>query len=89
MMRFQRSLLLLMLVAGASNGLAADALTMRAAVAGAGTVRVQTLIRPSAAADEVLVKVHFAGVNPADWKDASEVSNTAGIPGLDGSGGCR
>jgi hypothetical protein len=77
-------LLLTLLAATASNRGAADGATMQAAVAGAGTVRVQTLARPAVAAGQVLVKLRFAGVNPADWKDAP--ARAAAIPGLDGSG---
>ncbi len=93
-MRIQYPCCLLMLLAGAATCPAAD-LSMQAAVVGRGTVRVQTLVRPAAAAGEVLIKVDFAGVNPADWKDASGHSedpdmagaaNAAGVPGLEGSG---
>jgi NADPH:quinone reductase-like Zn-dependent oxidoreductase len=77
-------LLLTLLAATASNRGAADGAAMQAAVAGAGTVRVQTLARPAVAAGQVLVKLRFAGVNPADWKDAP--ARAAAIPGLDGSG---
>jgi len=73
-----------MFIAGAGNGVAAGGLTMQAAVVRASTLHVQTLARPSPAAGEVLVKLRFAGINPADWQDAS--AHAAGIPGLDGSG---
>jgi NADPH:quinone reductase-like Zn-dependent oxidoreductase len=48
---------------------------MRAAVGGAGTVQVRELARPVAGAGQVLVKVHYAGVNPSDWKTAGGSSD--------------
>jgi NADPH:quinone reductase-like Zn-dependent oxidoreductase len=64
-------------------------------------VRIQSLARPLAAAGQVLVRLRFASVNPADWKGASghadgdvgeatdgdlTAANAAAIPGVDGSG---
>jgi len=75
---------------------ASVAADMQAAVVSSGTVRVQTVPRPVPHAGEVLVKVYYAAVNPADWKRASgkpedpQVGKPrdAGpaIPGLDASG---
>jgi NADPH:quinone reductase-like Zn-dependent oxidoreductase len=86
-------LALAVLCASASLCLAADSATMQAAVAAGGTIRIQTLPRPSAAAGQLLVAVHFAGVNPGDWKYASGhpegetfAEENSAIPGLDGSG---
>ena len=93
-MRINPAFWALMFIA-AANSPAADSASMQAAVVRGGSVRVQTLNRPAAAAGQVLVKIRFAGVNPADWKDASghaedagiaSAANAAGIPGLDGSG---
>jgi NADPH:quinone reductase-like Zn-dependent oxidoreductase len=84
-----------MFIAAAASCPAADRPSMQAAVVRASAVHVQTLPRPVAAAGQVLVKLRFAGVSPADWKDASghaedpgiaSAANAAGIPGLDGSG---
>jgi NADPH:quinone reductase-like Zn-dependent oxidoreductase len=69
---------------------------MRAAVVEGGRIRVESVARPAPRRDEVLVKIHFAGVNPADWKRASGHPEDArigqvrpgdpAIPGLDASG---
>jgi len=83
-----------MFIVSAANCPAADSASMQAVVVRAGAVHVQTLARPAAAPGQVLVKMRFAGVNPADWKQASgqaedaaiTAANAAGIPGLDGSG---
>jgi NADPH:quinone reductase-like Zn-dependent oxidoreductase len=75
------------------TSLAAD---MRAAVVSGSTIHVRTVARPVAHAGQVLVKLAYAGVNPADWKRASgrpedpKVGKPADarvpIPGLDGAG---
>jgi NADPH:quinone reductase-like Zn-dependent oxidoreductase len=57
-------------LAAASTGTAGEP-TMQAALARGGTVHVQMLPQPLAAAGEVLVRLRFAGVNPGDWKYAS------------------
>jgi NADPH:quinone reductase-like Zn-dependent oxidoreductase len=69
---------------------------MLAAVVTGGSIRIQSVSRPMPHAGEVLVKVHFAGVNPADWKRASGIPEDSqvgkpgdgrpAIPGLDASG---
>jgi NADPH:quinone reductase-like Zn-dependent oxidoreductase len=72
--------------------------TMRAAVVSAGRIQVRDVARPVAATGEVLVKIHYAGVNPADWKTAggaaedpsagagSGLASASPIPGVDASG---
>jgi len=74
----------------------AGAATMQAAVVSGSRIRVQTVTRPTARAGEVLVKLRYAAVNPADWKRASGApedpligeprDEQVPIPGLDGSG---
>jgi NADPH:quinone reductase-like Zn-dependent oxidoreductase len=69
---------------------------MQAAVVNAGRIRVQEVPRPAAQAGEVLVKLQFASVNPADWKRASGKpedpqigiprAGQPAIPGMDGAG---
>jgi NADPH:quinone reductase-like Zn-dependent oxidoreductase len=87
----------LMWLASASLGLhAAGAASMQAAVVTGGRIIIQSVPRPVPAADEVLVKLQFASVNPADWKRASgrpedtqigEPRNPqVVIPGMDGAG---
>jgi NADPH:quinone reductase-like Zn-dependent oxidoreductase len=81
----------------ASLGLhAAGVATMQAAVVTGSRLTIQTVPRPVPAAHEVLVKLQFASVNPADWKRASgrpedtqigEPRNARfAIPGMDGAG---
>jgi NADPH:quinone reductase-like Zn-dependent oxidoreductase len=81
----------------ASLGLhAAGIPTMQAAVVTGSRITLQTVPRPVPAPNEVLVKLQFASVNPADWKRASgrpedtqigEPRNAQlAIPGMDGSG---
>jgi NADPH:quinone reductase-like Zn-dependent oxidoreductase len=75
---------------------AAGVATMRAAVVSGSRISIQTVPRPVPAANEVLVKLQFASVNPADWKRASgrpedtqigEPRNPQfAIPGMDGAG---
>jgi NADPH:quinone reductase-like Zn-dependent oxidoreductase len=75
---------------------AADTASMQAAVVTGGAIRVQTVPRPVPAAGEVLVKLQFASVNPADWKRASGKPEDPDvgkprpgqpqIPGMDGAG---
>jgi NADPH:quinone reductase-like Zn-dependent oxidoreductase len=74
----------------------AAAASMQAAVVNGSAIRVQTVPRPVPGAGEVLVKLQFASVNPADWKRASgrpEDPNIGkpregqpAIPGMDGAG---
>jgi NADPH:quinone reductase-like Zn-dependent oxidoreductase len=65
---------------------------MQAAVVSAATIRVRAVPRPIAAPGQVLVRMRYAGVNPADWKSAGgqpedpTARAPAGIPGVDGSG---
>jgi NADPH:quinone reductase-like Zn-dependent oxidoreductase len=66
----------------------ADARTaelMRAAVVRDGVVRVEQAAVPQPDADEVLIKVRAAGVNPVDWKRAPGEAN-GWIPGGDVAG---
>jgi NADPH:quinone reductase-like Zn-dependent oxidoreductase len=75
------------------NAMAAQ---MQAAVVQGARVRVETVERPTPKAGEVLVRVHFAAVNPADWKRANGAPEDAAIgrpragrpnvPGLDAAG---
>ena len=70
--------------------------TMQASVVTGSRIRVQTVPRPMVRAGEVLVKLRYAAVNPADWKRASGApedpqigkprDERVPIPGLDGSG---
>jgi NADPH:quinone reductase-like Zn-dependent oxidoreductase len=69
---------------------------MQAAVVTGSRIRVQEVPRPITRAGEVLVKLQYASVNPADWKRASGTpedpqigkprDGQMPIPGLDGSG---
>jgi NADPH:quinone reductase-like Zn-dependent oxidoreductase len=65
---------------------------MRAAVVSAATIRVRDVARPVPGPGQVLVRMRYAGVNPADWKSAggnpedATARSPAGIPGVDGSG---
>jgi len=59
---------------------------------GSDQLKLETLERPQPGAGEVLVKVHFAGVNPIDWKLRSGAYQAfmpvtfPGQPGIDVSG---
>jgi NADPH:quinone reductase-like Zn-dependent oxidoreductase len=74
----------------------ANAASMQAAVVSGARVSIQTVPRPVPAADEVLIRLQFASVNPADWKRASgrpedpsigePREGRPAIPGLDGAG---
>jgi NADPH:quinone reductase-like Zn-dependent oxidoreductase len=85
------------LLAVASRALpAADTTSMQAAVVTGSRILIQTVPRPVPAAGEVLVKLQFASVNPADWKRASGKpedpdvgkprDGQPAIPGMDGAG---
>jgi NADPH:quinone reductase-like Zn-dependent oxidoreductase len=88
--------IVLMGLLGLVPALTAAAPRMQAAVIQGARIRVESVPRPAPAAEEVLVKVNFAGVNPADWKRASgrpedpgigqPRANAPAIPGLDASG---
>lgn len=83
---------LVLLAASAGAGAAADEATMRAALVSAATIRVRDVARPVAGPGQVLVRIRYAGVNPADWKSAGGRPEDAtarapgAIPGIDGSG---
>lgn len=76
---------------------AADSL-MQAVVVSAGRVQLREVPRPVAGSGQVLVKLHYAAVNPGDWKTAgvsddpaaaasvSAASAVSSIPGVDGAG---
>ena len=97
-MRIYPLALMVLLAASAGARAAADEATMRAAVVGAGTIRVREVARPVAAPGQVLVRMRYASVNPADWKsaggkpeDPSVLAAAARpaavqVPGVDGSG---
>src|ERR1700733_6968809 len=72
------------------GGISAGEPMMRAVEIGAGRIQIREPAPPVAASGQVLVKIHFAGVNPADWQSAggSDYASAGGfsIPGLDGSG---
>jgi NADPH:quinone reductase-like Zn-dependent oxidoreductase len=99
-MRIHPLALAVLLAASAATRVAAEVATMRAAVVSAGTIRVREFARPIAGPGQVLVRLHYAGVNPADWKAAGgsaedptapaapAIANSAAtpIPGVDGSG---
>jgi NADPH:quinone reductase-like Zn-dependent oxidoreductase len=84
--------LLVLLAASAGAGVAADEATMRAALVSAATIRVREVARPVAGPGQVLVRIRYAGVNPADWKGAGgkpedpTARAPGAIPGVDGSG---
>jgi NADPH:quinone reductase-like Zn-dependent oxidoreductase len=75
---------------------AANAASMQAAVVSAGRILIQQVPRPVPDEGEVLVRVQYASVNPADWKRASgrpedpNIGNPKhgqlAIPGLDAAG---
>jgi NADPH:quinone reductase-like Zn-dependent oxidoreductase len=75
---------------------AAGTASMQAAVVTGSTLRIQAVPRPSPAAGEVLVRLQYASVNPADWKRASGKpedpsigrprDGQPAIPGLDAAG---
>ncbi len=77
-------------------GLPAGAADMQAVVISGARLRVETVPRPIPRAGEVLVRVRFAAVNPADWKRANGSpedpqigrphAGRPAIPGLDASG---
>jgi NADPH:quinone reductase-like Zn-dependent oxidoreductase len=89
-----------LLVAGlgalAVAGAAAQAQDMQACVVSGGRIHLLTVARPIAGAGQIVVKLKFAGINPADWKRASgkpedpdigiPVDASPLIPGLDGAG---
>jgi NADPH:quinone reductase-like Zn-dependent oxidoreductase len=81
-----------LLAASAGVGAAADEATMRAALVSAATIRVRDVARPVAGRGQVLVRIRYAGVNPADWKSAGgkpedpAARAPGAIPGVDGSG---
>jgi NADPH:quinone reductase-like Zn-dependent oxidoreductase len=91
-MRIYPLAVLVLLAASAGAEGAADEATMRAAVVSAATIRVRDVARPIAGPGQVLVRIRYAGVNPADWKSAGgnpedpAARAPAGIPGIDGSG---
>jgi len=99
-MRIHPLPLVVLLAASAAGEVSAFEATMRAAVVSAGTIQVRDVVRPVAGPGQVLVKIRYAGVNPADWKTAGGSADdpTAGvgsgvpnagaspIPGFDGSG---
>lgn len=69
---------------------------MQACVVSGGRIHLLTVARPVARTGQIVVKLKFAGINPADWKRASGKPEdpdvgipddpNAPIPGLDGSG---
>jgi NADPH:quinone reductase-like Zn-dependent oxidoreductase len=76
------------IVAFALLGLAAGANAaelMRAAVVRDGAIRIEQVAVPRPEADEVLIKVRAAGVNPVDWKRAAGAAD-GWIPGGDAAG---
>ena len=84
--------LAVVLAATAGAGAAAAEATMRAAMVSAATIRVRDVARPIAGPGQVLVRMRYAGVNPADWKGAGgkpedpTMHAPGPIPGVDGSG---
>jgi NADPH:quinone reductase-like Zn-dependent oxidoreductase len=82
------------LLAASSAG--ADDASMRAAVVSPGRVQLREVARPVAGPGQVLVQIHYAGVNPGDWKSAGGSSEdptsaarshaSSPIPGFDGAG---
>jgi NADPH:quinone reductase-like Zn-dependent oxidoreductase len=91
-MRIYPLALAVLLAASAGAEAAADEATMRAAVVSAAAIRVRDVARPVAGPGQVLVRIRYAGVNPADWKSAGghpedpTARASAGIPGIDASG---
>jgi NADPH:quinone reductase-like Zn-dependent oxidoreductase len=83
---------LVLLAASAGARVAADKATMRAALVSAATIRVREVAQPVAGPGQVLVRIRYAGVNPADWKSAGGKPEEPmarapeAIPGVDGSG---
>jgi NADPH:quinone reductase-like Zn-dependent oxidoreductase len=69
-MRIYPLALVVLLAASAGAKVVADEATMRAAVVSAGTIRVREVARPVAAPGQILVRMRYASVNPADWKSA-------------------
>ena len=69
---------------------------MQAAVVSGSRIGVQSVQRPVARTGELLVRIQYAGVNPADWKRASGTPEDPAIgkphdarlaiPGLDAAG---
>lgn len=91
-MRIYPLAVVVLLAASAGAGVAADEATMRAAVVSAATIRVRDVARPVPGPGQVLVRIRYAGVNPADWKsgggkpeDPTALASTP-IPGVDGAG---
>jgi NADPH:quinone reductase-like Zn-dependent oxidoreductase len=85
-----------MFAVSALGAVTANAATMQAVVVSAGRIHAQSVPRPVPRSGQVLVKIQYAGVNPADWKRASGRPEDAEvgkpleaqtlIPGVDGSG---
>jgi NADPH:quinone reductase-like Zn-dependent oxidoreductase len=95
--RFLPGLLVcLLLSAGGPVAAATAPAAMQAAVVHGGRILIVTVPRPTPRAGEILVRVHDASVNPADWKRANgkpedpDVGRpppaSAAIPGLDAAG---
>jgi NADPH:quinone reductase-like Zn-dependent oxidoreductase len=85
----------LALLAAASGSAHARGALMQAAVIEGARVVIQNVPRPTAAAGQALIRIHYAAVNPADWQHPADSLHPApgaqlpagpSIPGYDGSG---
>jgi NADPH:quinone reductase-like Zn-dependent oxidoreductase len=99
-MRLQALSVVVLLAALAAGLVRAREATMRAVVVSAGRIQIRDVARPTAGRGQVLVKIHYAGVNPVDWKTAGgspdDPSAGAGpaiartdalaVPGVDAAG---
>jgi NADPH:quinone reductase-like Zn-dependent oxidoreductase len=59
-----------------TTSVATDA-RMQALVVNAGRIQLREVARPLAGAGQVLVKLHYAAVNPGDWKTAAAADDPA------------
>jgi NADPH:quinone reductase-like Zn-dependent oxidoreductase len=78
------SVVVLLAVSAAGLAFSSDA-TMQAAVIGPGRIQVRDVARPVAGPGQVLVKIRYAGVNPADWKIAGGSTDDPTAPEAAGS----
>lgn len=88
--------LALALAAAAAGSAHARAATMQAAIIEGAKVSIENVPRPSAGVGQVLIKIRYAAVNPADWQHVAQSLHVrspgaqlraeSSIPGYDASG---
>ena len=85
-MRIHSLSVVVLLAASAVGAAPAFDATMRAAVLSPGRIQVRDVARPVAGPGQVLVKIRYAGVNPADWKTATGSAEDPTAPDRTGTG---